>query len=83
MKEHFKKAIQYVRDNKTWRGYAEEEALNYMNEMRCGIVRADHDICEEIADLMEEYGEDNDLPEGWWLEIGNEDDVFFEVINNE
>lgn len=74
--KHFEQAIQYVRDNKTWSKYEEEEALNCMNEMRCGINHADHDICEEIADLMEEYSEENNLSEGWWLNYGDENDIF-------
>lgn len=74
--KHFEQAIQYIRDNKTWSKHAEEEALNYINKMRCGINHADHDICEEIADLMEEYSEENNLPEGWWLNYGDENDIF-------
>lgn len=79
MEKHFKNALQYVRDNKKWSDYREEEALCYINETRCGINIADHDICEEIADLMEEYGEENDLPEGWWLEYGDEEDIFMKL----
>ena len=29
----------------------------------------------KIIDLLEEYGEDNDLPEGWWMEEGDIDDI--------
>lgn len=28
-----------------------------------------------IIDLLEEYGEDNDLPEGWWEEHGDIEDI--------
>ena len=28
----------------------------------------------KIIDLLEEYGEDNDLPEDWWEELGDIDD---------
>ena len=34
-------------------------------------------IADKLIDGMEEYGEDNDLPEGWWMEYGDEEDVFF------
>lgn len=34
-------------------------------------------IAEKLIDCMEEYGEDNDLPEGWWMEYGDEDEIFF------
>ena len=32
-----------------------------------------------ISDLMDEYGADNDLPEGWWLDEGDEDDIFMQL----
>ena len=44
---------------------------------RCDISFADSSIADEISDLMEEYGQDNDLQEGWWLEYGDTDDIFF------
>ena len=28
----------------------------------------------KVIDLLEEYGEDNDMPEGWWEEYGDIDD---------
>lgn len=28
-----------------------------------------------VIDLLEEYGQDNDLPEGWWMEYGEIDDI--------
>jgi len=39
------------------------------------IIPNDHVIdCGEVIDLLEEYGQDNDLPEGWWLEEGDIDE---------
>lgn len=32
-----------------------------------------------IIDLLEEYGEDNDLPEGWWEEYGDIDDILMKL----
>jgi hypothetical protein len=29
----------------------------------------------KISDLLEEYGQDNDLPEGWWMEECDMDDI--------
>lgn len=29
----------------------------------------------KIIDLLEEYGQDNDLPEGWWMEECDIDDI--------
>lgn len=79
MDKHFEKAIQYVRDNHRLSDAKEQVALERINTYRCDINFADSTITEEIHDLMEEYGEDNDLPEGWWYEQGNEDDVFFSL----
>lgn len=73
------KAIQYVRENKTWSDAEERVALDIIGHMRCSIDLASPKICDEIHDLMEEWSEDNDMPEGWWYEDANEDDIFFEL----
>ena len=36
-------------------------------------------IADEINDLMEEYGQDNDLPEGWWFDLADTDEVFINL----
>lgn len=33
----------------------------------------------KVIDLLEEYGEDNDLPEGWWEEYGDIEDVLMKL----
>ena len=76
---HYRKAIQYVRAYKTWSGACEAYALEKIEKFRCSICQASEEISMQIYDLMEEYGEENDLPENWWLEYGDEDDVFFEL----
>lgn len=55
-------------------------ALHQMDKHRIPI-RMMGGISEMICDSMEEYGEDNDLPEGWWFVYGDEDDVFFTGLN--
>lgn len=37
------------------------------------------EISDKIADLLEEYGEDNGLPEGWHLDYGDIEDFFMEI----
>ena len=74
---HYQKAIKYVRENRTWSDAQEQVALERINLYRCDISFAYPEIADEINDLMEEYGQDNDLNEGWWLEYGNVDDIFF------
>ena len=37
---------------------------------------------DKIYDLLEEFGDDNDLPECWWEEFGDIEDVFMLIENN-
>lgn len=39
------------------------------------LYRVNASLCDKIYDLMEEYGSDNDLPEGWWLNHYDEEDI--------
>ena len=48
--------------------------------MDCAIQRAPFSHlypqdADDIADTLEEFGEDYGLPEGWWLEYGDIDDI--------
>lgn len=60
------KAIEYVRDNVDLEDVLTAK-LN-MAFLREPLYRVNNTLCDEIYDLMEEYGSDNELPEGWWLE---------------
>lgn len=68
-----KKALDYVRQN------VDMDYVNYLvikaMKMRCPTGCLDPVFTDLIYDLLEEYGEDNDLPEGWWLEYGDIDDI--------
>lgn len=67
-------AIKYVRENIELEELdrAREEAFYYRKPIR--LVNAE--LYEDIVDLLEEYGEDNDLPEGWWMEeVDIDDDI--------
>jgi hypothetical protein len=44
-------------------------------EMRMPVSVYAPALTDDIADLLEEYGQDNDLPEGWWCEYGDIDDI--------
>lgn len=35
--------------------------------------------CTKVIDLLEEYGDDNELPEGWWMEYGDIDDILLKL----
>lgn len=69
-KSHFEKAIQYVRENKDWSEAEEQVALDQISKMRypLNMTSTGSHICDNIRDLMDEYGEENDLTEGWWDE---------------
>lgn len=47
----------------------------------CPVCRVDSKVCDEMCDLLEEYGEDKGFPEGWWLEYGDLDDVCGEILD--
>lgn len=75
----FENAVQYVKDNHQWSEAREAVALERINHNRCSIEYADSGIADEIVDLMEEYGADNDLPEGWWMDEGDVDSIFMNL----
>ena len=53
-------------------------AIKYMALNRAPLSHVDPGLYDEIQDLLEEYGEDNELPEGWYLldDIDPEDLIF-------
>lgn len=73
MMTHFEKALNYVRK------YVDMPYINHCvvraMEMRCSFSLAFPIEADDIADLLEEYGQDNDLLEGWWCEYGDIDDI--------
>lgn len=79
MKKHLKKAIQYVKENHEWSEACEQYAWEIIDKCRCPISQASDEITYEIQRLMDEYGEDHDLPEGWWQEYADEDEIFMEI----
>ena len=73
MKTHLEKALDFVRK------YVDVPYINHCiikaMEMRCPFCLAFPIEANDIADHLEEYGQDNDLPEGWWCEYGDIDDI--------
>ena len=57
-----------------------QHALYHMDRDRMPLSMVDASLCREITDGMEDYGYDNDLPEGWWLEFGDEEDVLWTAL---
>lgn len=77
MKTDFEKALDYVRNK------VDMDYINYMvckaMEMRCPTSYVDPILSDDIVDLLEEYGQDNDLPENWWCEYGDIDDIIEQI----
>lgn len=77
MTKHLKKAIAYVREN-----VDREEVIHAifrMDKWRCPLSMASDYLHMRISDLMDEYAQDNNLPDGWWHEEMDVDDIVFEI----
>lgn len=66
-----------------------EKALEYtrqeLTKKYRGKAVSEEEILDDIQDCMEQYGEDNDMPEGWWMSYGDIHDIFVmlqEYVNN-
>ncbi len=77
--KHLAKAIDYVRRNKSWSKSHENYVLEQISWYRCPVDLVSEEIDEEISDLMNEYGEENNLPEDWWCSYISTDDIFFKL----
>lgn len=77
---HLEQAIDYIKDNV--RELHVLDVFNQMYDQHSSLRAVDPRLGDEIYDLMEEYGEDNDLPENWWLnEVEDEEEIFFAVVD--
>lgn len=70
-------AIVYVRKNVDMERVERVRSVLASNNMELDDV--DEDLSDEIYDLMEEYGADHDLAEGWWEYEGTAEDVLREL----
>ena len=71
--KHLENALDYVHQ------HVDMEFINHCiiksMQARCPFsLHYPMEACD-ISDLLEEYGDDNDLPEGWWCEHGDIDDI--------
>ena len=70
-------AIAYVRKNVDMERVERVRSVLASNNMELDDV--DEGLSDEIYDLMEEYGADHDLAEGWWEYEGTTEDVLKEL----
>ena len=54
-------------------------AIKKMDEQREPLFIVNSQLSDSIYDLMEEYGQDHDLPENWWLVEHDEESILFEL----
>lgn len=77
MNNIIEKALNYVRKN------IDEDYLahlcNKANAMRCPASLIDPIFADTVYDLLEEFGDDNELPENYWLEFGDIDNIINEL----
>ena len=73
MKTHFELALEYVRENVDMQHVGYMIIQSKLQRMPVSLMYAS--FTDDVQDLLEEYGQDNDLPEGWWCEYGDIDDI--------
>lgn len=74
---HIERAIRYV--SKHVNKAQVECAKFYMGIHRTPLSIEDYELESQIYDLMEEYGQDNNLPDGWWSNEIDIDDLLFKL----
>jgi hypothetical protein len=67
---HIEKAIKYIRENVDMEHVGYMIVQSKLQRMPVSLMYAS--FTDDVQDLLEEYGQDNDLPEGWWA---NECDI--------
>jgi hypothetical protein len=73
METHIEKALDYVRNEVDITDV--NNAVCKALEMRMPVSVYAPSLTDNISDLLEEYGQDNDLPEGWWCECCDIDEL--------
>lgn len=73
MDKTMKKAIEHIK--KSINVLDLEMALHTANKQKEPLSYIDEELADDIYDALEEYGDDNDLPEGWWMEYGEIEDI--------
>ena len=73
MNRTMKEALCYIREN------IDEYELSHKKvnamTMRCSFSSLYPQDADDIQDVLEEYGAEHDLPEGWWMNHGCIEDI--------
>ena len=73
----FSEAVAYVKANISDEKVQHAKWVMAAHNMELADV--DEGLDDDINDLMEEYGSDHDLPEGWWLGYGTTEDILWKL----
>ena len=76
---HLEKAIDYVREFHSWSEADEAKAFDAIDHLRSSLSLVGKEIYDEIVSLLDEYGVLNQLPDDWWSDITDPEDIFFEL----
>lgn len=75
--KNINKALAYVRKN------VDIDYINYIvqksMQMRCPPSMVDALLADDVRDLLNDYSVDNDLPEDWWCEERDIDEIIMEI----
>lgn len=69
----FELAVEHVRSEIDMKRVEDADYMLGTNNMELADV--DEELDDQIRDLMEEYGADNGLPEGWWESEATTEDI--------
>ena len=74
---NFELAVQYVKNRIDMQSV--RHAKQTLGSHNMELADVDEELSDEINDLMEEYGDEYGLPEGWWLNEGTTEDILWEL----
>lgn len=55
--------------------------LSQSKMQRCPVRQVNHRLIDRLTDLMDDFGEDNGLSDGWWLEYGEVDEWLEDIVD--
>lgn len=73
----FSDAVAYVKANIS--SEKTQHAKEVLTTHNMELADVDESLDDDINDLMEEYGADHDLAEGWWEYEGTTEDILKEL----
>lgn len=75
--KNINKALAYVRKN------VDIDYINYIvqksMQMRCPPSMVDALLADDVRDLLNDYSMDNDIPEDWWCEECDIDEIIEKI----